>query len=108
MHVASVYMIMTMTPSDKEVWSVLFFVWLIVFVVGIAVMYNSREQDEDLLALKLVGYYFLGSFYLAINGLILPVGFVIVLFLRPDRNRSVKRGAAVFGLVLMIIGRFLW
>jgi hypothetical protein len=85
-----------------------FFLWLIVLVVGIVILYNGRERDEDLLALKLVGYYFLGSFYIAINGLVLPIGFVICLFLRPSDNRSVKRGAAIFGLALMIIGRFIF
>ncbi|MHA6482041.1 hypothetical protein ACX1C1_09060 [Paenibacillus sp. strain BS8-2] len=83
------------------------FLWLIVFVVGIAVLYNGRERDEELLILKLIGYYFLGTFYIAINGLALPVGFVISLFLKPRDNRGVKRGASIFGLVLMIIGQFI-
>ncbi|QNK57531.1 hypothetical protein [Paenibacillus sp. PAMC21692] len=86
----------------------MFFVfWLIVLVIGIVILYNNREQEEELLALKLVGYYLLGTFFFSINGLVLPIGFVISLFMRPSQNRGVKRGSAIFGLVLMIIGQFI-
>ncbi|MCR2805255.1 hypothetical protein [Paenibacillus soyae] len=83
----------------------LFLFWLAVVVIGIVLLYKNRTQNEELLALKLVGYYLLGTFYLSLNGLLLPIGFVISLFLRPRSNRGVKRAAAIFGLVLMIIGR---
>jgi len=86
----------------------LFFFWLIVLVIGLVLLYKGREQEEELLALKLVGYYFLGTFYLSLGGLVLPIGFVISLFMKPSQNRSVKRGAAIFGLVLMLIGQFLF
>ncbi|MDQ6420214.1 hypothetical protein RB620_12280 [Paenibacillus sp. LHD-117] len=85
-----------------------FFFWIAVLIIGTIILYKNRSQDEELLALKLVGYYFLGTFYLAINGLVLPVGFVISLFLRPRENKSVKRGAAIFGLVMMIIGQIVY
>lgn len=85
-----------------------FFLWLIVVVVGIVMLYNGREHDEELLALKLVGYYLLGTFFISLNGLVLPIGFVICLLLRPNSNRSAKRGAAIFGLVLMLIGQFIF
>lgn len=85
-----------------------FFFWLAVAVIGIVLLYKNRSQNEELLALKLVGYYLLGTFFLSLNGLILPIGFVISLFLRPRTNKSVKRGAAVLGLVLMLIGQIFY
>lgn len=85
-----------------------FFLWLIVLVVGIVLLYNGRERDEELLALKLIGYYLLGTFFISLGGIVLPIGFVISLLLKPSDNRSVKRGAAIFGLVLMLIGQFIF
>lgn len=85
----------------------MFLFWIAIVVIGIIILYNNRSQNEEMLILKLIGYYLLGSFTLAINGLPLPIGFVISLFLKPKQNKGIKRGAAVFGLVLMIIGRIL-
>lgn len=81
-----------------------FLFWTFILIAGLLLFYKSREQDEDFLVLKLIGYYFLGSFTFHFNGLALPVGFIITLFMRPPTNRSIKRGAAIFGLVMMIIG----
>ncbi|WP_309119584.1 hypothetical protein [Paenibacillus sp.] len=84
-----------------------FLFWTLVLVVGIYFLYQNRDQKEDWLVLKLVGYYFLGSFHFNLNGLVLPLGFAVSLFLKPRENRAVKRGAAIFGLVMMIIGLIL-
>jgi hypothetical protein len=84
-----------------------FLFWIVVLVIGVFLLYQNREQEEEMLVLKLVGYYFLGSFYFNLDGLVLPLGFVISLFLKPRVNRGVKRGSAIFGLVMMIIGRFI-
>lgn len=82
-----------------------FLLWIFVLITGLFLLHKNREQEENLLVLKLLGYHFLGSFTFNIGGLILPVGFIISLFLRPNENRGIKRGAAIFGLVMMIIGR---
>jgi hypothetical protein len=79
-----------------------FLFWII--VIGFVLLYKNREYDEDLLVLKLIGYYILGSFNFNLNGLILPLGFIISLFMRPGENRTIKRGASIFGLIMMIIG----
>lgn len=77
---------------------------IIIVGIGIALLYSKREKDEELLIVKLIGYYILGIFYLNLNGLIIPLGFIISLFLRSKVNRSIKRGASIFGLIMMIIG----
>ncbi|TLS51580.1 hypothetical protein EMG79_06620 [Klebsiella pneumoniae] len=84
-----------------------FLFWTLVLVVGIYFLFQNRDHQEEWLVLKLLGYYILGSFYLNLNGLVLPLGFAVSLFLKPRENRGVKRGAAVFGLVMMIIGLIL-
>lgn len=81
-----------------------FMFWLFILIAGILLLHKSREQDEDFLVLKLLGYFFLGSFTFRLNGLVLPLGFIITLCMRPPSNRSIKRGAAVFGLVMMLLG----
>jgi hypothetical protein len=81
-----------------------FLFWLFILIAGVLLLHKSRERDEDFLVLKLLGYYFLGSFTFHLNGLVLPLGFLITLFMRPNSNRSIKRGAAIFGLVMMILG----
>lgn len=85
----------------------MFLLWIAIVVIGIIILYNNRSQNEELLVLKLIGYYLLGTFYISLNGFALPIGFVISLFLKPKENKGIKRGAAVFGLVLMIIGQLL-
>ncbi|MFD2670179.1 hypothetical protein [Marinicrinis sediminis] len=79
-------------------------IWIFIFVIGMSLLYANREKQEEMLALKLIGYYLLGSFHVNLDGLILPVGFLISLLLRPRDNRAIKMGAAIFGLILMILG----
>ncbi|MBT2691129.1 hypothetical protein J7I93_23630 [Bacillus sp. ISL-47] len=85
----------------------MFIIIFLLWAAGIYILFRKREEDEHLLFLKLLGYYLLGSFNFSLNGLVLPVGFVISLFLKPQQNKSVKRGAAIFGLIMMILGLFL-
>jgi hypothetical protein len=85
----------------------MFIIILLLWAAGLYILFRSREEEEDLLLLKLIGYYFLGSFTFNLNGLVLPVGYVISLFLKPQQNKNVKRGSAIFGLIMMILGLFL-
>ncbi|XEC97351.1 hypothetical protein AB6A23_12815 [Paenibacillus tarimensis] len=77
---------------------------IIIMAIGIFILYSNRQQEEELLIIKLFGYYILGIFYFSFNGIVLPLGFLISLFLRPRENNGIKRGASIFGLVMMIIG----
>ncbi|HET7627999.1 MAG TPA: hypothetical protein VFK44_06370 [Bacillales bacterium] len=77
---------------------------LIVMAVGLVSLYANRQQDERLLFLKLMGYYVLGIFYINLNGFIIPAGVVIGFLLKPYMNKKIKRGAAVFGLIMMLVG----
>jgi len=85
----------------------MFFILILVWILGIAYLYTNREVGEDLLVLKLIGYYLLGSFYLNLNGLIIPLGFPLCFLFRPIDNKKIKREASIFGLVMMIIGLLL-
>lgn len=82
---------------------IIFLIW----ATGIYILFSKRKEEEELLVLKLIGYYLLGSFNFNINGIVLPVGFFISLCLKPQKNKSVKRGAAIFGLAMLILGLYL-
>lgn len=83
----------------------IFLIGVLIVIAGLYLLHSNRNEDENSLGLKLFGYYILGSFTFIFNGLVIPLGFIITLFMRPQQNRSIKRGAAVFGLVMMILGR---
>jgi hypothetical protein len=80
------------------------FLGIILVAVVLVLFYKKRDVDEHLLGLKLIGYYILGIFYFNVNGFVIPLGFIISLFLKPEENKSIKRGASLFGLVIMIVG----
>lgn len=77
---------------------------LILVIVLIILIYTKREEDESYLGLKLIGYYFLGSFAFNINSLSLPLGFILYLLaFRPIINKNTKKMAAILGLIVFII-----
>jgi hypothetical protein len=80
------------------------FLGIILVAVVLVLFYKNRDVDEHLLGLKLIGYYILGIFYFNVNGFVIPLGFIISLFLKPEENKSIKRGASLIGLVMMIVG----
>lgn len=80
----------------------------IVVIVLLAIIYARRERNESILGLKLIGYYLLGSFVFNVNGVPVPLGFLVYLLVfRPPVNAAVKRYAAVLGLIFALLGRFL-
>jgi hypothetical protein len=80
-----------------------FFTFLL--ILGLVVIYRKRDTSEDLLFIKLVGYYLLGSFRFNLNRLAIPLGFIIYLvFSRPSLNARIKRYAALLGITFFIIG----
>jgi hypothetical protein len=85
-------------------------VGVIITLIGILLLallviflYKNRDVDEQGLILKLLGYYTLGIFNLTINGILIPLGFIISLFMKPFENKKVKRVATVIGLLVMLI-----
>ncbi len=86
-------------------------IFLIFIIGGLIYLYNQKEDNEDYLLLKLIGFYLLGafSFNLNLSGFIfvLPLGFFIYLlfFKTKDRfNSDIKRNAAILGVVLLYGG----
>jgi len=104
------YLTLISVPYWKNAMKVgrnMFLFFMIVLILGIVYLYSNRETVEDLLLLKLVGYYILGAFYFNLNGLVIPLGFLISFLFRPVENLKIKREASIFGLIMMIIGLFL-
>ncbi|TYP79110.1 hypothetical protein [Paenibacillus methanolicus] len=81
----------------------MFILAILLILLVLYVLYTKRETNEEMLGLKLLGYYILGAFSITINGLALPVGFALSFFLRPKFNAGIKRGASVFGLIMLIL-----
>ncbi|MDQ0112090.1 hypothetical protein [Paenibacillus harenae] len=83
-------------------------IWLLSLALCIFVIYliyRKRQEEENGLFLKLLVYSFIGAFSLGLNGVKLPLGFFIGLFIvaRPNkRNRKSKQYAILFGLLLYI------
>lgn len=83
-------------------------IWLLSVAVSFAILYliyRKRQEEEQGLFVKLLGYSFLGAFTFSLNEWKLPAGFLICLFLlgRTQRNKSVKQWAALFGLLLFFM-----
>ncbi|MFL0248692.1 hypothetical protein [Candidatus Clostridium stratigraminis] len=77
----------------------------IVIIVFIFIYRRYKTDDEEFLILKLIGYYFLGSFKFNFNSLALPAGFIVyATFFRPNTNKSVKKAIAYLGLFAFFCG----
>ncbi|WP_366922664.1 hypothetical protein MFMK1_003139 [Metallumcola ferriviriculae] len=80
-------------------------VFSILIIAALVYIYQQRENEEEYLVLKLIGYYFLGSFRFNINQLYFPLGFIIFLIVfKPNVNRKIKHWAAYLGLAAFLIG----
>lgn len=78
---------------------------IVVLIMGLVYIYTQSDKSEDLLFLKLLGYYLLGCFRFNFNKVAIPLGFLIyLLFLHPKMNARSKSMAAVLGLVFFIGG----
>lgn len=80
--------------------------------VGVAVLIGrsfAEDRAEDSLLWKLVGYGVLGFFTFRINGLPLPLGYVIALILagRAEINQGARRAAATTTFVIWLVGLFI-
>lgn len=80
-------------------------VFTVFIIISLVYIYKKREEEEAYLAIKVVGYYLLGSFRFNFNSLIIPLGFALYLiFFRPSINKKVKRLAATFGFIIFCFG----
>ncbi|MBO3445039.1 hypothetical protein [Clostridium sp. CCUG 7971] len=80
-------------------------------VVGLIYIYTKREENEDNLGWKVIGFYLLGSFSLNFNtqsvSIILPAGFCFYYFImrnRPRLNKITKKRVAIFGVIMLYAG----
>jgi hypothetical protein len=78
---------------------------LLVIIAFIFIYRRHKAEDEELLVLKLIGYYLLGSFRFNFNNLALPAGFFIyAVFFNPQTNKPLKKAIAYLGLVAFFCG----
>lgn len=80
------------------------FNWIfpLLLIAGIIfIIVKMKDDEESYYALKVIGYYILGSFRFSFNTIHMPLGFIIFLLaLRsPEKNQKGKRYAAVLGLI---------
>lgn len=74
---------------------------LICIVLVLMLIYRKRESEEAYLGMKVIGYYFLGSFTFNLNMFPIPLGYIIYLmFFKPTQNSKVKKVAVNFGLIV--------
>ena len=67
-------------------------------------IYKNRSEDEDFLFLKLIGYFFLGSFRFVLNGVPIPLGFfVFMFFIKPKINRRTKSLSVYLGIFTLVL-----
>lgn len=79
-------------------------VFTVFIIISLVYIYKKRDEEEEYLALKVVGYYLLGSFKFNFNSLIIPLGFALYLiFFKPSLNKNVKRLAATFGFIIFCV-----
>ena len=64
-----------------------------------------KEDEEQLLPLKVIGYYLLGGFKFTFNAFPIPLGyFIYLLFFKPNLNKKLKKYAAIIGLLAFFMG----
>ncbi|MCA1056143.1 hypothetical protein LCM10_14175 [Rossellomorea aquimaris] len=82
---------------------------LMVSIAVLIVLYRKSDKEEPYLVLKLVGYTVLGAAMLTVNGIQIPIGFVVfLLFFRTigvnawSKKRAAYAGFAVFLLSVIL------
>lgn len=76
------------------------------FIVGvILIIVKMMDDEEPYHALKIIGYYLIGTFRFTFNRIHIPLGFIIfLLFLRsPEKKQRGKRYAAGLGLLAFVV-----
>lgn len=94
--------------NEKNILSIGLLVLVIFFLVY---LYTNKEEVENYLGLKLIGFYLLGAFTFNFDldsfTLIIPVGFVTYLVFMKNKERSnriIKKKASILGLIILCLG----
>lgn len=84
---------------------------LIFAILYLIYLYNKKEEIENYLGLKLIGFYLLGAFTFNFNfesfTAIIPIGFIIYLAFMKNKERAncmIKKKASIMGLIILCVG----
>jgi hypothetical protein len=85
----------------------LVWIWLLGIIglfICLYLLNQKRQEEETGLYYKLLGFSFLGAFFLSLNGWKIPLGFALCLLLvaRVKRNKRIKQAAVMIGLLLFV------
>ena len=94
--------------NENNILSICLLIFVMFFLVH---LYNNKEEVENYLGLKLIGFYLLGAFTFNFNldsfTLIIPIGFVIYLAFIKNKERLnslIKKKASILGLAILCLG----
>lgn len=84
---------------------------LIFAILYLIYLYNKKEEIENYLGLKLIGFYLLGAFTFNFNfesfTAIILIGFIIYLAFMKNKERAncmIKKKASIMGLIILCVG----
>lgn len=94
-----------------NIWQYVGIVIMIVAIIGLVKIHKCKEEDEEYLVLKIIGFYILGSFSFNFNiteftYIFVPIGFfVYYLFMehKERKNKVLKNKCAKWGLIVLTI-----
>ena len=94
-----------------SVWQYVGIVIMIVAIIGLVKIHKCKEEDEEYLVLKMIGFYLLGSFSFNFNiteftYIFVHIGFfVYYLFMehKERKNKVLKNKCAKWGLIILTI-----
>lgn len=94
-----------------NIWQYVGIVIMIVAIIGLVKIHKCKEEDEEYLVLKIIGFYILGSFSFNFNitefmYIFVPIGFfVYYIFMehKERKNKVLKNKCAKWGLIILII-----
>ena len=94
-----------------SVWQYVGIVIMIVVIIGLVKIHKCKEEDEEYLVLKMIGFYILGSFSFNFNitefmYIFVPIGFfVYYIFMehKERKNKVLKNKCAKWGLIVLTI-----
>lgn len=94
-----------------NIWQYVGILIMIVAIIGLVKIHKCKEEDEEYLVLKMIGFYLLGSFSFNFNiteftYIFVPIGFfVYYLFMehKERKNKVLKNKCAKWGLIVLTI-----
>lgn len=94
-----------------NIWQYVGIVIMIVAIIGLVKIHKCKEEDEEYLVLKMIGFYILGSFSFNFNitefmYIFVPIGFfVYYIFMehKERKNKVLKNKCAKWGLIVLTI-----